>query len=134
MESSEEVGKKIVAKTLHVFESSHIHFLKPYKSNINYIIIIIRLNLGLFSSDIFILRFVDIVGLLNLSLYISSRRFKMLPARVHRNQADPVGNVWLQSGDLLLRRELLYFLIQSLVCPLLFFTWTKMLLNILKNN
>ena len=84
-------------------------FLKPYKSNINYLIIIIPLNLGLFSSDIFILRFVDIVGLLNLSLYISSRRFKMLPARVHRNQADPVGNIWLQSGDLLLRRELLYF-------------------------
>ena len=109
MESSEEVGKKIVAKTLHVFDSSHIHFLKPYKSNINYLNIIIPLNLGLFSSDIFILRFVDIVGILNLSLYISSRRFKMLPARVHRNQADPVGNVWLQSGDLLLRRELLYF-------------------------
>ena len=89
MESSEEVGKKIVAKTLHVFESSHIHFLKPYKSNINYIIIIIRLNLGLFSSDIFILRFVDIVGLLNLSLYISSRRFKI--GMNWSDQVDPLG-------------------------------------------
>ena len=133
MESSEEVGKKIVAKTLHVFESSHIHFLKPYKSNINYIIIIIRLNLGLFSSDIFILRFVDIVGLLNLSLYISSRHFKCF-----RHESTAIKQIL---SEMFGYSPVIYFsdvsyctLIQSLVCPLLFLTWTKMLLNILKNN
>lgn len=109
MESSEEVGKKIVAKTLHVFESSHIHFFKTIQIKHKLHNYYYSFKFGFISSDIFILRFVDIVGILNLSLYISSRRFKMLPARVHRNQADPVGNVWLQSGDLLLRRELLYF-------------------------